>query len=108
MSNRADLISQLAASMGAGSNVNASSTKSRFNSKTGTLYCKEVDDSKYIADQAIKHFIGVQDKYRRNNAVQSQQMVEIYQCAIDAIKMVQNPNIQAAIKAMESQNKAVI
>ncbi len=110
MSNRAELISQLAASMGAGtagSKVSTNTTKSRYNSKTGTLYCKEHNIPQSAANQALTYFMGMKEKYSRTNTLQGQQMVQIYQCAIDAIKMTQDPNVKAALKALEPKKAAI-
>lgn len=113
MSNRAELISQLAASMGAGKAGNRTSTnttgasKSRYNAKTGTLYCKQYNVSQSTANQSLAYFIGMKEKYSRNNSLQAQQLIQIYQCAIDAIKMTQDPNVKAALKALEPKKAAI-
>ena len=106
MSNRAELINQLAASMGAGkvgTSVGDGTTKSRYNAKTGTLYCKEHNVSQNVANQAMTYFMGMKEKYSRNTSLQAQQMVQIYQCAIDAIRMSQDPNVKAALKAVKAK-----
>ena len=110
MSNRAELINQLAASMGAGkvgASVGTGASKSRYNAKTGTLYCKEHDVPQNVANQALTYFIGMKEKYGRNNSLQAQQMVQMYQCAIDAIRMTQDPNVKAALKALNSKKTSV-
>ena len=110
MSNRAELISQLAASMGAGkvgTSVGNGTSKSRYNAKTGTLYCKEHDISQNVSNQALTYFAGMKEKYSRNNSLQAQQLVQIYQCAIDSIKMTQDTNVKAALKALEPKKAAI-
>ncbi len=96
MADRSDLIHQLAASMGAGTNASSPAT-SRFDHSTGTLYCDGMTISASVADQAIKHFSAEKSKCNLHDPA-SRQMALIYQCAIEAIHMVQNPKVKAFLK----------
>ena len=90
MTNRAELINQLAASMGANT-VNTKSVNSRYDTKTGTLYCEGVVITKSIADKAIELFTTLEQKCNKNDPVQNEQAL-MYKCAIESIKIVQNPS----------------
>ena len=97
MLDRADLINQLAASMGAGQRVTTKQEESRYDAKTGTLYCNGMQLNASIADQAIRHFELAASKCDKNDA-SSRQMAMIYECAIQSIKMMQNPQVKALLK----------
>ena len=94
MADRSDLINQLAASMGAGQFAQTSYEESRFDPETGTLYCNGMVISSSVAEQAVKHCQTVQKKCDMNDPG-SRQMAMIYQCAIEAIKVMQNPKVRA-------------
>ena len=93
MADRNDLINQLAASMGAGQFAQTKYEESRFDPETGTLYCNGMIISASVAEQAIKHFETLYKKCDLNDP-SSRQMAMIYQCAVEAIKMMQNPKIK--------------
>ena len=93
MADRADLINQLAASMGAGQFAQTKFEGSRFDADTGTLYCEGMAISASVADEAIKHFQTVKAKCDISEPA-SRQMAMIYQTAIEAIKIMQNPKIK--------------
>ena len=97
MLNRTDLINQLAASMGAGQYAQTKYEESRFDHETGTLYCKGMVISASVADQAIKHFELMYKKCDLQNPA-SRQMAMIYQTAIEAIKVMQDPQIKMFLK----------
>ncbi|MBE5842700.1 MAG: hypothetical protein E7302_00815 [Butyrivibrio sp.] len=97
MADRTDLINQLAASMGAGQFAQTKLEESRFDPETGTLYCNGMVISASVADQAIKHFEAVKKKCDLNEPA-SRQMAMVYQCAIEAIKMMQNPKVKNFIR----------
>ncbi len=99
MLDRADLINQLAASMGADQRVVTRQEQSRYNSKTGTLYCNGMQINASIADQAIKHFELEASKCDKNDN-SSRQMAMIYECAIQSIKMMQNPKVKSLLKTL--------
>ncbi len=88
---RADLINQLAASMGAGNFAQTKYEGSRFDAKTGTLYCNGMIISSSIADKAIKHFTLLNNKCNIQNPAQKE-MSMIYQYAIEAIKLAKAPH----------------
>lgn len=106
MLDRTDLINQLAASMGAGQFAQTKFEDSRFDPETGTLYCNGMAISASVADQAIKHFEMVYRKCDLNDN-SSRQMAMIYRCAIEAIKVVQNPKVRTFIQEeiKKEQNK---
>lgn len=105
MADRSDLINQLAASMGAGKYAPTKYEESRFDPETGTLYCNGMVISASVAQQAIKHFEAMKRKCDMNETA-SRQMAMIYQCAIEAIKIMQNPKIKTFIKEeIESEQK---
>lgn len=97
MADRSDLINQLAASMGAGQFAQTKYEESRYDPETGTLYCNGMAISSSVAEQAIKHFTTVQAKCDLSDSA-SRQMAMIYQCAIEAIKVMQLPKIKEVLK----------
>lgn len=102
MADRSDLINQLAASMGA----NAMNTKiepSRYDPKTGTLYCDGMIISKGIADKAVQLFTMLEGKCNKEDPVQREQAM-MYRCAIESIKMMQNPNVKSVIQSDANKN----
>ena len=96
MADRTDLIQQLAASMGTGQYVK-SDYESRFNQSTGTLYCDGMTISANIAQQAIDYFTEAKKKCNRLDPT-AMKRAEFYQCAIEAIQMVQNPKVKEFLK----------
>ena len=98
MLDRADLINQLAVSMGANNLVQTRPQSSRYDAKTGTLYCNGMQIDASVADQAIKYFEAIKLKCSRKSDPASKQLVNIYECAIQSIKMMQNPKVKAALK----------
>ena len=105
MNERADLINQLAASMGAGSFAQTAYEESRYDSETGTLYCNGMVISRSVADKAIQHFERLEKKCDTNDSAQ-RQMAMIYRCAIESIKMMQNPRVMATVQA-EAKSKTL-
>ena len=93
MADRSDLINQLAASMGGGQFAKTSVEESRFDAKTGTLYCNGMVISKSIAEKAIQHFEVLEKKCDVNDSTQ-REMAMIYRCASESIKLMQNPKIK--------------
>ena len=104
--NRADLINQLAASMGAGEYAPTKYVDSRFNSETGTLYCNGTKVSKTVAEQAINHFTQMKSRCKADNP-ETKQMAAIYQCAIEAIKTMQDPAVKSLLQTKYSNKPAV-
>lgn len=97
MADRTDLINQLAASMGAGQFASTSLEQSRFDAETGTLYCNGMVISKSIADKAIAHFEMLERKCDPQDSAQ-REMAMIYRCALESIKMMENPKIKAMLQ----------
>ena len=97
MADRSDLINQLAASMGAGQFAAKSFEESRFDAETGTLYCNGMVISKSIADKAIQHFEMLESKCDATDSSQ-REMAMIYRCAVESIKMMQNPKIKSVLQ----------
>ncbi|MBQ3797298.1 MAG: hypothetical protein II842_13680 [Butyrivibrio sp.] len=97
MADRSDLINQLAASMGAGQFAQTKYEESRYDPQTGTLYCDGMAISGSVGDQAIKHFSTLLTKCDLNEP-SSRQMAMIYKCAIEAIKVMQNPKVKEVLK----------
>ena len=109
MLDRTDLINQLAASMGAGQFAQTKFEESRFDPETGTLYCNGMVISASVAEQAIKHFDLMYKKCDLKEPA-SRQMAMIYQTAIEAIKIMQNPKVKMFLqeeikKETEAQKK---
>lgn len=104
MDGRADLINQLAASMGAGSFAQTKYEESRFDTETGTLYCDGMVISRSIAEKAIQHFEMLEKKCDKSDSA-GRQMAMIYKCASESIKILQNPEIKKTIKAEADKNK---
>ncbi|SFQ29130.1 hypothetical protein SAMN04487928_1308 [Butyrivibrio proteoclasticus] len=98
MAGREELINQLAASMGAGQFAKTSYEDSRFDADTGTLYCKGMAITKSTAEKALQHFELLEKKCDVSDPNQ-RQMAMIYRCAIESIKMMQNPRVKAVIKS---------
>lgn len=105
MSDREDLINALAASMGAGKFGATKYEESRFDPDTGTLYCNGMVISASVADQAVKYFNTIMKKCDLNEP-SSRQMAMIYKCAIEAIKVMQNPKIKEFMKGEIEREKA--
>lgn len=101
MADRSDLINQLAASMGAGQFASTSYEESRFDAETGTLYCNGMVISKSVAEKAIQHFETLEKKCDTSDSAQ-REMAMVYRCAVESIKMMQNPKILNFLKE-ESQ-----
>ena len=105
MATRADLINQLAASMGAGELSPTKFVDKRYNSETGTLYCNG-KITKSVADVALKHFQIMRNRCKAST-LETRQMADIYECAIEAIKIMQDPDVKAFLDARDA-NKAAI
>lgn len=97
MADRTDLINQLAASMGAGQFAPKSYEESRYDAETGTLYCDGMVISKSVADKAIKHFELLFKKCDITDTAQ-REMAMIYKCAIESIKLIENPDVKTFLK----------
>lgn len=109
MSTRAELINQLALSMGTGRQTNSadSASKSRYNSKTGTLYCNnKKDSSQDVAVQSLAYFAGLRDKYSKSDTQQGKQLTQMYQYAVECMKMMQSPKVKEAIRAEKLKKAA--
>ncbi len=104
MLDRADLINQLAVSMGASRLVQDKPMASRYDAKTGTLYCGGMQIDASVADKSIKYFEAIKQKCARKGDPASMQLVKIYECAIQSIKMMQNPKIKSFL---EAENKSL-
>jgi len=102
--NRADLISQLAASMGAGQYAQTSYEESRYDSETGTLYCNGMAITKSTAEKAVQHFEMLEKKCDVQDSGQ-RQMAMIYRCAVESIKMMQDPEIKAILQKRLANTK---
>ncbi len=100
--NREDLINQLATSMGANA-INTNVEESRYDPKTGTLYCDGMIISKGIAEKALKHFSMLESKCDKSDPLQREQAM-IYRCAVESIKMMQNSNVKLVIKKEAETN----
>ena len=85
MADRGDLINQLAASMGAGDFASTKYEDSRYDPKTGTLYCEGIMITKPIIEKAEAHFKSLKAKCNYNDSA-SREMAMIYQVAIEGIK----------------------
>ena len=105
MADRNDLINQLAASMGAGNFASTKPEESRFDVSTGTLYCNGMIISQSTAEKAMQHFEILEKKCNLQDSNQ-RQMAMIYRCAVESIKMMQNPRIKTVLKEiLEAQSK---
>lgn len=104
MLDRADLINQLAVSMGAGKVVQNRPQPSRYDSKTGTLYCNGMEIDASVADQAVKYFEAIKRKCAMKSDPASMQLIKIYECAIQSIKVMQTPKVKAVLEA-ENKNR---
>ena len=97
MVNRENLINQLAASMGMGALDQTNYESSRYDAKTGTLYCKGMAISKNTANKAVGYFESMERKCDSENPT-GREMMMIYRCAIEAIKMMQTEKIKDLMK----------
>lgn len=105
MAEREDLINQLAASMGAGQFATTKYEESRYDTETGTLYCNGMAISKSTADKAIQHFEMLERKCDIQDSAQ-RQMAMIYRCAVESIKMMQDPEVRDFLqKRAKEKNK---
>ena len=98
MADRADLINQLAASMGAGQFAQTRYEQSKFDSDTGIFYSNGVMISASVAEKALKHFEMLKSKCNLDDPA-SHEMAMIYQCAIEAIKAMQDPVVKNLMKS---------
>ncbi len=104
MADRTDLINQLAASMGAGGFATTKYEESRFDADTGTLFCNGMAISKSTSEKAVQHFEILEKKCDVNDSSQ-RQMAMIYRCAIEAIKMMQNPEVKNFLVELSKKGK---
>ena len=95
MDNRANIIEQLAASMGVVGQTKYE--ESRYDAKTGTLYCQGMAISKITADKAVSYFETMANKCNSDDP-QGREMKMIYICAIEAIKMMQAQKVKEMLK----------
>ncbi len=102
MDNRDELIKQLSVSMGVGKFAETNPTeKSYFDTETGTLYCDGIAISKSTAEKAIHHFEVLAKRCDMKDAAQ-REMAIIYKCAIESIKMMQDPDIKSLLKSKKN------
>ncbi|MBR1441586.1 MAG: hypothetical protein IJ589_10235 [Lachnospiraceae bacterium] len=94
MANRADLINQLAASMGAGDYASTRLEESRYDVETGTLYCNGYIISRSILDEAVSHFQGLQAKCDIKDPA-GRKMAMVYEAAIEGIKRMRKEEKEA-------------
>lgn len=104
MDNRDALISQLAESVGLHNPVNTRYEGSYYDASTGTLYCKGMALSKPLAEMAIKHFEILENRYDMSDP-ESRDIAMMYRCAIEAIKMMQDPDIISLMKEKAADHK---
>ena len=102
MADRGDLINQLAASMGAGDFGRPGLEESRYDHETGTFFCNGMVISKSIAEKAVQRFEILEKKLDASDANQ-REMAMCYRCAIESIKMMQDPRIKAVMKEIKSE-----
>lgn len=93
MIDRENLINALAASMGVAKLDDSDYAVSRYDIKTGTLYCNGMAISKTIAERAIKYFESVERKCN-SDSHEGRELKMIYRCAIEAMKMMQTEKIK--------------
>ena len=89
MADRADIINQLAASMGAGDYAATRYEENRYDPDRGTLYCDGIMISKSSIDEALLFYRQMYDKCKLNTDNASQKMAIIYKIAIEAIVKMQ-------------------
>ena len=95
--NREDLISKLANSMGVSNIDKIRQGESYYDPSTATLYCKGQAITKNTGDQAIRHFEMMESRCDIGNA-EERQMALIYRCAIEAIKLMKDPQVMELMK----------
>ncbi|WP_081675352.1 MULTISPECIES: hypothetical protein [unclassified Butyrivibrio] len=93
MVDRENLINALAASMGVVQFDETKYTASRYDPKTGTLYCNGMAISKVTADKAVRYFESVEKKFNSDDP-DGRELKMIYRCAIEAIKMMQTEKVK--------------
>lgn len=108
VADRSELINQLAVSMGVADYTSTNYKGSRYDAKTGTLFCNGMAISSSVADMAVKHFSLMERKCDMQDSA-ARQMAMIYRCAIESIKMMQNPKIKEMLikEAEGNTSKAV-
>ncbi len=89
MADRENLINQLAASMGAGEFASTKYEESRYDPKTGTLYCDGVMISKTVIEKAEAHFKALKSKCSYSDPA-SREMAMIYQVALEGINRIRS------------------
>ncbi len=109
MIDRENLINALAASMGVAKLDDSRYAASRYDAKTGTLYCNGMAISKSTAEKAIKYFESVERKCNSDDP-DGRELKMIYRCAIEAIRMMQTEKVKKLLsedaKEISEQNKA--
>lgn len=89
MADRESLINQLASSMGAGDFAATKYEESRYDEKTGTLYCDGIMIAKPVIEKAEQYFKSLKSKCSYTDPA-SREMAMIYQVALEGIKTIKN------------------
>ncbi len=89
MADRMDLINQLATSMGAGSFAATKYEESRYDPKTGTLYCDGIMIASTVIEKAESHLKALKAKCSYADPA-SREMAMIYQVALEGIKRIKD------------------
>ena len=87
MADKKDLLSQLAASMGAGDFAKTKYEDSKYDPQTGTLYCDGIMITKPVIEKAEQPFKALKSKCSYNDPA-SREMAMIYQVALEGIKIM--------------------
>ena len=88
MTQREELINQLAASLGAGDFAKTKYEESRYDPQTGTLYCDGIMITKPVIERAKQHFSTLKAKCSYTDPA-SREMAMIYQVALEGIKLIE-------------------
>ena len=89
MADREDLINQLAKTMGAGNFAKTKYEDSRYDPRTGTLYCDGIMITKPVIEKAERHFTALKARCSYGDPA-SREMAMIYQVALEGIKIMKN------------------
>ncbi len=95
--NREDLINSLAMSMGVNNSERVKLGESYYDPSTGTLYCKGMAITKNAASEAQEYFMAMESKCNISDP-DSRKMALMYRCAIEAITLMQDPDVIEVIK----------
>ena len=102
MSNREQIINSLSLLVGIDTSKRYRIGDSYYDPSTGTLYCHGMAINKSTAELAIAHFEKMEARCDSSDPA-SRDLILIYRCAIEAIKMMKDPDAMEALRKKFAQ-----